>query len=320
MTRTAFAAALAAISFIGATNLAFAHAALTPKEAMNGASVKVAVTIPHGCDGLPTDTVIIKLPEGFVSAKPQVKAGWQIEVTRGEYANSYEVHREPVTSGALEIKWSGGAIPDDQVDEFVVQGSLQGFDAGAKLPFAITQICGDAAVAWDQVAAAGQDAHALEHPAPVLTVNPATAETHHHGAQPQAAPAVTLGSLALSGAFTRATLPAAKVGGGYVTITNTGADGDRLVAVTSPAAQKVELHEMKMEGDQMKMGPKEDGIEIPAGETVTLAPGGVHIMFMGLAAPFVEGETVPVTLTFEKTGTVEIELMVGAVAADHAGH
>ena len=72
-------------------------------------------------------------------------------------------------------------------------------------------------------------------------------------ARPRAAAPVTLGSLEISGAFTRATLPNAPVGGGFLTITNTGAEPDRLVSVTSPVSGDVQMHEMAMEDDVMKM-------------------------------------------------------------------
>lgn len=133
-----------------------------------------------------------------------------------------------------------------------------------------------------------------------------------------------LGPINISQPFSRATLPNAPVGGGFMTIENTGAEADRLVSVTSPASPDVQIHEMAMQGDVMKMRKLSDGLPIGAGETVTLAPGGLHLMFMGLTQRFIEGETVPVTLTFEKAGTVELELPVlGAAAdapADHTGH
>ena len=129
---------------------------------------------------------------------------------------------------------------------------------------------------------------------------------------------VHLGSLNISAPFTRATLPNAPVGGGFVSIENTGAEADRLVSATSPAAKVVQIHEMAMEGDVMKMRELTDGLEIPAGETVTLSPGGLHLMFMSLNQAFVEGETVPVTLVFEKAGSVELELPVLGAAADAA--
>src|SRR5690606_28257843 len=109
---------------------------------------------------------------------------------------------------------------------------------------------------------------------------------HAHGAAPEAAEA-SIGALTVSGAFARATLPNAPVAGGYLTIANGGAEADRLISATSPAAGRSELHEMKMEGDVMRMTALENGIDIPAGGTVTLAPGGLHIMFMDLAQPFV---------------------------------
>jgi copper(I)-binding protein len=163
----------------------------------------------------------------------------------------------------------------------------------------LAAICG-AAVADD-----GKDAHQPAHSGRMHAIAPA---------------AVTVGELSLSDAFTRATPPSAKTAGGYLTIGNTGAEVDRLLSAASPAAAKVGLHDMKVEGDQMKMSELEDGIEIPAGQTVTLAPGGLHIMFMGLKAPFIEGQSVPVTLVFEKAGAIELELPVASVAADHTGH
>lgn len=131
---------------------------------------------------------------------------------------------------------------------------------------------------------------------------------------------VSVGTLTLAGGFTRATLPNAPVGGGFLTITNSGTEPDRLIAATSPAAGEVQIHEMKMEGDVMKMAELPDGLVIPAGETVTLAPGGFHLMFMQLKQGFVEGTKIAVTLTFEKAGTVDVELDVGGIAAKAPAH
>lgn len=131
---------------------------------------------------------------------------------------------------------------------------------------------------------------------------------------------VTLGNLTLSKTWTRATPPKAMAGGGFVEITNSGTEADRLIAANSPAAKKVELHEMAVTDGVMVMRPKEGGIEVPAGETVALQPGGLHIMFMGLNAPFEEGTEIPVVLTFEKAGDVEIKLSVEKMGAKGMGH
>lgn len=308
-------AALAAATLMLASPV-FAHATLSPAEAANGTTVRVAIAIPHGCDGAPTDTVSVALPEGFVAAMPMVKAGWTVEIAKGDYEKNYQVHGRPVASGALAVTWAGGSVPDDQFDEFIVQGSLQGIDADASLPFVVTQKCGAASVVWDQIAAPGENAHALEHPAPTLAVTTAAAGEHDHGAMRMAAPAaVTVGNLEISGGFSRATLPNAPVGGAYLTITNKGDEADRLVSAASPVAGVVQLHQMKMEGDLMKMNEVPEGVAIPAGETVALAPGGLHIMFMQLNQPLVEGTRIRLTLTFEKAGSVDIELSVESPAA-----
>jgi len=122
--------------------------------------------------------------------------------------------------------------------------------------------------------------------------------------------AARAGDLVISGGFVKAMLPGQPVGGGYLTIRNGGTAADRLVSVTSPAAGKVELHEMTMNDNVMKMRELKDGIAVPAGATVTLAPNGLHMMFKQVKTPFKAGTSVPVTLTFEKAGAVEVALPV----------
>jgi periplasmic copper chaperone A len=108
------------------------------------------------------------------------------------------------------------------------------------------------------------------------------------------------------------------VGAGYLVGTNTGTADDRLVSVSSDVAGMAQLHTMKMEGDVMKMSELGVGVVIPAGGSVTFAPGGNHIMFMELKQPLVEGTTFPATLAFEKAGTIDVRFEVGAINADEA--
>ena len=134
---------------------------------------------------------------------------------------------------------------------------------------------------------------------------------------------VMAGDLHLSGYWTRAMLPGQKVGGGYLVISNQGAADDRLVAVATPVTDRAEIHEMSMVDDVMKMRKLSDGLPIPAGETVTLEPGGLHLMFMAVSEPFVEGGMVPVTVTFEKAGDVDLMLPVmpaGSKSMKHGSH
>lgn len=115
------------------------------------------------------------------------------------------------------------------------------------------------------------------------------------------------------------TTKTARAGGGYLTITNDGETADRLLSVEADFP-RVEVHDTVMDGDVAKM-QKVDGLEIPAGETVELSPGGLHVMFMGLPAPFVEGEEVNATLVFENAGRVDIVFNVEVRPAhDHGDH
>ena len=129
-----------------------------------------------------------------------------------------------------------------------------------------------------------------------------------------------LGALEISHPWTRATPATAQSGGGFLTITNKGTAPDRLIAARSTVSDKVEVHEMKMDGNVMRMRELEKGLEIPAGATVMLKPGGYHIMFMGLKAPLAKDAKVPVTLVFEKAGSLDIVLDVEALGASAPKH
>lgn len=122
------------------------------------------------------------------------------------------------------------------------------------------------------------------------------------------------GTIAIDQPWTRATPPAARAAGGFVTIHNTGADDDRLVGATSPLGT-VEIHTMDMKDGVMRMRHLPDGLAVPAGGTVMLKPGGDHLMFLGLSEPVVEGMPIPVTLRFEKAGEVMVELEVAPIGA-----
>ena len=120
------------------------------------------------------------------------------------------------------------------------------------------------------------------------------------------------GKLEVSDAWARATPAKAENGVAYLTIMTP--TPDRLVSVSSPVAKKAELHTMEMAGMVMKMRPLA-GLDIPAGQSVTLKPGGEHIMLMGLNGPLREGQSFPLTLTFEKAGAREVTVPVGKAGA-----
>jgi periplasmic copper chaperone A len=122
----------------------------------------------------------------------------------------------------------------------------------------------------------------------------------------------TLGSLTIGHPYARPTVPGQVVGGGFMSIANKGAD-DRLLSATSPSAKGVELHSMSMDGDVMRMR-QIDGIAVPAGKTVDLKPGALHLMFMGLKAPLKAGDKLPVTLKFAKAGEIVVTFNVAEPA------
>jgi copper(I)-binding protein len=106
------------------------------------------------------------------------------------------------------------------------------------------------------------------------------------------------------------------MGAAYLTITNNGDDADRLVSAETGMAGVVEIHEVKMSGGVMQMSPLADGLEIPAGETVTLEPGGYHMMLIGLTESLLAGEEYTLVLTFEKAGEVELTVPILRTAPD----
>ena len=123
-----------------------------------------------------------------------------------------------------------------------------------------------------------------------------------------------LGDLVLHHAWARATPAGAKSGAAYVEIENKGDQPDRLLGVTSTVATKAALHQMSMENDVMAMQPA-GALDIPAHARVALKLHGPHIMLMGLKQPLKEGSTFPMTLTFEKAGSVDLQVVVGKIGA-----
>ena len=133
----------------------------------------------------------------------------------------------------------------------------------------------------------------------------------------------SLGDLRIGHPWSRATPPTAKVGAGYLSIANQGTSPDRLVAASSPAAGRVEIHEMRMDGGVMRMREVPQGLSVPAGQRVELKPGGFHLMLLDLKAPLGEGAMVPLTLVFERAGRVDVDLKIEPVSArqsDHGAH
>jgi periplasmic copper chaperone A len=134
---------------------------------------------------------------------------------------------------------------------------------------------------------------------------------------------VTAGDLTIKDAFTRPTLGGATVAVGYATIVNKGTADDRLIAVSSDLSSTSEIHESKMSNGVMEMHELAGGLPIPAGATVSLAPGSYHIMFVGIKQPVKPGDTIHAVFTFSKAGKVDVAFPAaaspGAMAPSNGG-
>ncbi|MGI9381815.1 MAG: copper chaperone PCu(A)C [Methyloligellaceae bacterium] len=115
--------------------------------------------------------------------------------------------------------------------------------------------------------------------------------------------------------WSRATPGGAKVGAGYLKITNTGSEPDRLMAVESAIAEHVEIHEMKIESGIMRMRKLADGLALPPGQTVELKPTGYHLMFLGLKGPIEKDKPFAATLTFQNAGKISVDFAVAGIGA-----
>ena len=140
--------------------------------------------------------------------------------------------------------------------------------------------------------------------------------------------AVWAQSVDVKGAWARATVQGQKASGAFMTLT--AKDGATLVGISSPVAGVAEVHEMKLEGDIMKMRAVEGGIDLPAGKAVELKPGGYHVMLMDLKTPLQKDTTIPLTLLLKDAKGVQSKLDIkvpvsqmppaGASAGGHADH
>ena len=135
----------------------------------------------------------------------------------------------------------------------------------------------------------------------------------------KADPVQTNGTIIIDQPVARPTPPGSKVGAGYLRVTNTSSTPDRFLGGTTDRAQRIEVHEMTVTDNIMRMRALENGIEIKPGQTVELKPGGLHLMFVNLAAPFKNGDQFKASLVFEKAGNIEVEFKIGPVSAPAAG-
>lgn len=214
-------AARAFFCLLATCTVASAHVALETPQAAVGGGYKAVFSVPHGCEGSPTIEVRIDVPEGVIGVKPMPKPGWTLSLSKGPYARSYAFyHGRQISDGVRQVTWSGGSLPDEYFDQFVLSTFIAGeLQPGRKLSFPVTQKCESGEVHWSEVAAEGQDAHAFQFPAPQLALTAAVA-AHDHAAQQT--PAVANG-IVIEAPWSRPVGAGTAVAAGYLKITTAAA-------------------------------------------------------------------------------------------------
>jgi copper(I)-binding protein len=166
-------------------------------------------------------------------------------------------------------------------------------------------------------AALACEAHEAHTAAPVILTG---GMSHGHGHGHAAPGEASVGDIAVTGAFARAAAAPGGASAAYMTLTAATAP-DRLLSAASPAAEKVELHAHTLDAQGVARMIAVQAVEVTPGSPTELKPGGLHVMLMGLTAPLAEGQSIPLTLTFEKAGVVTLDVPVkrpGAAPMTHS--
>ena len=295
-----FGFALLAVGASLAASAANGQVVLSQAKFEQGVNFAAFFKVPHGCDGSPTLSLRVVIPEGVTVLDLPAKEGW---------ATNEERSGGKVTA----VSWRG-RLEGGEADQFGLLVKLPA--RTGPLYFPAIQRCAKGEMRWTEVPASGQNPRALERPAPMVELVAAQSRP----------PMYMAGEVMVMEPWSRATPPNAKTGAGYLTIMNHGTLPDTFIGGTTPVADKLEIHRTSMAGGIMTMRPAPDGVPIPPGATITLKPeGGYHIMLVGLKAPLKAGTQIPATLEFSRGGKVEVEFSVepiGALApaADHDHH
>jgi uncharacterized protein YcnI len=165
---------LIAVATLAASS-ASAHVTLENRQATVGTYYKAVFAVPHGCAGSATVKVRVQIPEGVIAVKPMPKPGWNVEAIKGKYAADYDHHGTKLSEGVKEVVWSGGKLPDDNYDEFVVSTFLTGgLKPNSTLYFPVVQECEQGVSRWIDIPDEGSAAqsHDSKSPAPGVELMP----------------------------------------------------------------------------------------------------------------------------------------------------
>ncbi|MES3002864.1 MAG: copper chaperone PCu(A)C [Pseudomonadota bacterium] len=256
---------------------AFAHVSLQSPQAQAGRPYEAVFVVGHGCDAAATTRIAVQVPAGFKAEKVLPRNGWTSEL-KGATATWAASGKE-------------AALPNGQRGEFVLAGTTPA-KPGA-LWFKVIQTCEQGSLEWAELPAKGTSTAGMKTPAALLDVL-GEREFAAAQAQPQ-----------VEGAWVRAAVPGQQSTGAFMRLK--AREAVQLVGVETPVAGTAEVHEMKMDGDVMRMRavPR---LDLKAGQALDLGPGGYHVMLQELKQPLAAGATVPMTLRFRNSQGVESRL------------
>lgn len=170
--RAALPAALIVTTLALTTSTATAHVTLETREYPAASTAKLVLKVPHGCEGSPTVSIRVRIPDNVLNVKPQPKPGWQLTTTKGKLATPIKgEHGETITESVREVQWSGGRLEDAYYDEFVFRGQLPD-QAGATLYIPVVQECEKGVNRWIETPEAGKTRRDYKTPAPELRLTP----------------------------------------------------------------------------------------------------------------------------------------------------
>ena len=286
---------IAACILLTAAGGASAHVTLPPGGATAGSDYEAAFRVGHPCkDAKSTTGIAVRLPKGFGFTDAQARKGWKLDVQKA------------AGDSGGEVRWTAenaqSALPAGERAEFVVRGKLPA--TPGVLWFKVLQTCDTGSADWAEIPATGTSTEGVESPAARLDV---------------LAPGVA--AVDVRDAWIRASVPGQSGTGAFMKLS--APSGARLVGASTPAAGIADIHEMKMDGDTMRMREVPGGVELPARQTVELKPGAYHLMLTDLKQALPAGSTVPLTLLFEdakgQKSSLQLKVPVLAGAAAPAG-
>lgn len=257
-----------------AAPLAFAHVSLAPATAAAGQTYRGVVHVGHGCDQAATTAIEATLPASVARVQASAAPGWKLQLTGTKVSWTAEDGPSPNRKGEFPIEFQAPA------------------QAGP-MWIGVTQKCGATTINWTDVPRQGASTAGLKTPAVLLQVVSAQ-DAAALAAQPT-----------VEGAWARAAVPGQQATGAFMRIT--AKEPTQLVGASSPVAGVTEVHEMKMEGDVMRMRPA-GVIDLPPGKPFELKPGGHHLMLQELKQPLAAGSKVPMTLVFRNAKGVETRM------------